>query len=607
MPAAADGRRIDPGMSEVVPRFTGFTAMVVGGKAGGLMDYTIKIGGAAGQGLQTIGTSLSKVFTRYGYHLFAFQDYESRVRGGHNFYQIRLADRQVLCPRVPVDILIALDRVSVPLHSGELADEGFAIYDASDIKETYQGDRYINIPFTDIALKTGGNKVMSNTAASGAVLGMLGMDVGLLEDVIERAFADKRDVIGPNKEVARAGHKYGRENCPRCAFVPAARTDPKMSIEGNAAIALAAIASGCRFYAGYPMTPSTGILSFMSMHRERHGIVVEQAEDEIAAINMAIGASYAGVRSMTATSGGGFALMVEGLSLAGMTETPVVVVLAQRPGPATGLPTRTEQADLLYGLFAGHGEVPRICFAPGTPEQAFSAVNRAFDLSEKYQVPSIIFTDQHYGDSEWSLEQLDLDRFAYHDYRLRGDAFRALDSYKRHAFTEDGVSPMAVPGDGPLLVVTDSDEHDEDGHIIEDAGTRRKMVEKRYHRKLPNICAEMEPPTLYGSDEPEVLLVGWGSNYGVMREAVDAMSGERDVAALHFHEVFPFVDEFRHGWLDTMKGAGTCICVENSASGRFASLIRMETGFEIERSIRKYDGRPFSLEELLEEIDGHLS
>ncbi|MHB8895892.1 MAG: 2-oxoacid:acceptor oxidoreductase subunit alpha [Candidatus Geothermincolia bacterium] len=571
------------------------------------MDYTIKIGGAAGQGLQTIGASLSKVFTRYGYHLFAFQDYESRVRGGHNFYQIRFSERQVWCPRVPVDILIALDKETIPLHQGELAEGGFAIYDASDIKERYEGDRFIDVPFTDIAVKHGGNKVMSNTAASGAVLGMLGMKSSLLEDVIEHAFAGKKDLVEPNKKVARAGYEYGRANCPRCSFQPAPRATPRMSIEGNQAVALAAIASGCKFYAGYPMTPTTGILTFMAMHAERHGIVVEQAEDEIAAINMVLGASYAGVRSMTSTSGGGFALMVEGLSLAGMTETPAVVVLGQRPGPATGLPTRTEQADLLFGLFAGHGDVPRVGFAPGTPEQAFSLVNKAFDLTEKYQVPAIIFTDQHYADSEWSLERIDLAGFEYNDYRLRGDAFRALSEYRRHALTASGVSPMAVPGDAPLVVVTDSDEHDEAGHLIEDADTRRRMVEKRYHSKLVDIRREIEPPVLYGSDKPDLLLVGWGSNYGVMKEAVDHLSADREAGMLHFSELYPFPEEARRGYLDLIKGAKMTICLENNASGRFAQLLRMETGYEFERSINKYDGRPFNLEELLEEIDGHTS
>jgi len=571
------------------------------------MDYTIKIGGAAGQGLQTIGTSLSKVFTRFGYHLFAYQDYESRVRGGHNFYQIRFSDRQVWCPRVPVDILIALDKETVPLHRGELAEDGLILYDSADIKEHYEGDNVIDVPFNQIALTEGGNKIMSNIAASGAVLGMLGMDAKLLEAVAEHAFAGKKDLIEPNKKVARAGHEFGSKNCPRCAFQPAPETGSKMSIEGNAAIALAAIASGCKFYAAYPMTPSTGILTFLAMHGERHGIVVEQAEDETSAINMVLGASYAGMRSMTGTSGGGFALMVEGLSLAGMTETPMVAVLGQRPGPATGLPTRTEQADLLFGLFAGHGEVPRIMFAPGTPEQAFKLVNKAFDLTEKYQVPAIILTDQHYADSEWSLDSIDLDEFKFHDYRVRGDAFKSLSEYKRHALTNDGVSPMAVPGDGPFTVVTDSDEHDEEGHLIEDAETRRKMVEKRYVKKLPNIQREIEPPLQYGSDKPEVLLVGWGSNYGVMREAVDSMSGDREIAMLHFSEIYPFPEEGRRGFLDVMNSTKTTICIENNVSGRFAQLLRMETGYKFERSIKKYDGRPFNLEELLEEIDGHLS
>jgi 2-oxoglutarate ferredoxin oxidoreductase subunit alpha len=219
----------------------------------------------------------------------------------------------------------------------------------------------------------------------------------------------------------------------------------------------------------------------------------------------------------------------------------------------------------------------------------------------------MILTDQHYADSEWSLDKIDLDELACHDYRVRGDDFKALKEYKRHALTDDGVSPMAVPGDAPFTVVTDSDEHDEEGHLIEDAATRRAMVEKRYHKKLPNIRREIEPPLLYGSEKPELLLVGWGSNYGVMKEAVDRMSSDREAAMLHFSELFPFPEEGRRGYLDIMSNAKTTICIENNASGRFAGLLRMETGFKFERSINKYDGRPFSLEELLEEIDGHLS
>lgn len=569
------------------------------------MDHTIKIGGAAGQGLQTVGTSLARVFTRCGYDVFAFQDYESRVRGGHNFYQLRFSDRRVLAPRRPVDILVALDRESIDMHVGELVVDGFVVYDPSELKQTFDSGRFVAVPFGDIAEQNGGDRVMANTAASGAVLGMLGVSPDLLEGVLEDAFAAKPDVIEPNRQVARAGWEYGRANCPRCAFHPAPRGGAKLLVEGNQAVALAAVASGCGFYSGYPMTPTTGILDFMAMHAERHGIVVEQAEDEISAINMVLGASYAGLRSMTSTSGGGFALMVEGLSLAGMTETPLVVVLGQRPGPATGLPTRTEQADLLFGLFAGHGEVPRVVFAPGTPEQALRLVNKAFDLTEKYQVPALVVTDQHLADSAWSLDDIDPGDFTWHDYRLRGDDFRSLEEYRRHAFTGDGVSPMAVPGDAQHLVVTDSDEHDEAGHLTEDADIRRRMVEKRYHLKLPNISEEIWPPELYGSDRPDLLLVGWGSNYGVMKEAVDHLSDTRDAAMLHFSELSPFPAEGRDRYMDLMRGAGEAICVENNAGGRFARLLRMETGYAFDRAVLKYDGRPFTLEELLEEIDGH--
>lgn len=297
--------------------------------------------------------------------------------------------------------------------------------------------------------------------------------------------------------------------------------------------------------------------------------------------------------------------MVEGVSLAGMTETPVVIVLAQRPGPATGLPTRTEQADLLYALFAGHGEFPRVVMAPGTPEQAFRLVNKAFDLTEKYQVPAIVLTDQHYADSTWSLDDIDLASFKHQEYRIRGDAFRKLSSYRRHAFTGTGVSPIAVPGDASHLVVTDSDEHDEDGHLVEDGATRIGMVQKRYIKKMPLIRAEIEPPLLYGSSEPEITLVGWGSNYGVMKEAVDALLTSREVAMLHFSELYPFPGEDT-GYMDIIRSSRRAVCIENNVSGRFAWLMRAETGFDLKDRIGRFDGRPFTVEGLLEELDVFL-
>jgi 2-oxoglutarate ferredoxin oxidoreductase subunit alpha len=350
------------------------------------------------------------------------------------------------------------------------------------------------------------------------------------------------------------------------------------------------------------MTPSTGIMNLLASKEEEYGLVVEQAEDEIAAINMALGASFAGVRAMTGTSGGGFALMVEALSLAGMTETPIVIALGQRPGPATGLPTRTEQGELQFLISAGHGEFPRVILAPGSPRQAFFAVNKAFDLTEKYQIPVFILFDTYLSDSQWTLDGLDLGRVRNVDYRVRGDAFKALADYKRHAFTDNGVSPLAVPGDGPHVVVTDSDEHDEAGHIIEDAPTRVKMVEKRLHKKLPQIRKEMAAPSLYGSPDPDVVLVGWGSTYGVMKEAVDDLSGKIGIAMLHFGEVFPLPGSDRFDYLEYLGKAKRTICIEQNATGQFERLLRTETCFAFSDHIRKFDGRPFLKEELVREI-----
>jgi 2-oxoglutarate ferredoxin oxidoreductase subunit alpha len=379
-----------------------------------------------------------------------------------------------------------------------------------------------------------------------------------------------------------------------------------MLIAGNDAIGLGAVASGCKFYSAYPMTPSTGIMNYIAGKEVDYGIIVEQAEDEIAAINMALGASFAGARTMTGTSGGGFALMVEGLSLAAMTETPVVIALGQRPGPATGLPTRTEQGELQFALYTAHGEFPRVIFAPGTPEQAFYLTNKAFDLAEKYQIPVIILTDQYLADSQWTFDGFDTSRLKHTDYRLRGDAFKKLPDYKRHAFTDNGVSPLAVPGDAKHVVVTDSDEHDEEGHIIEDAATRAKMVEKRIFKKLPNILREIEPPLLYGNYDPEIVLVGWGSTFGVMKEAADLLSHEQKMAVIHFSELYPFPATDTFDYLKVLKKAKLTICVENNATGQFARLMRAETGYEFTARINRYDGRPFTLESLTGEIHVHL-
>ncbi|AKB33294.1 2-oxoglutarate oxidoreductase, alpha subunit [Methanosarcina siciliae HI350] len=574
------------------------------------LDYTLRIGGEAGQGLQTIGGALAKIFSRKGYHVFTHQDYMSRVRGGHNYYQIRFSDRKASASRDMVDILLALDLNTIEIHKENVRDEGFILYDSETIKKKFEEPEFIDVPFKKIALDVGKSGIMANTVATGAVLGLLGLGLENLKDILKSTFRKKgEEVIEKNLACAEAGYNYALSNCPRCEGAEIQEPEEKkfMLIDGIQAIGLGALMSGCKFYSAYPMTPSTGILNYLASKAEEHGLVVEQAEDEISAINMAIGASFTGVRAMTGSSGGGFALMVEGLSLAGMTETPLVIAEIQRPGPATGLPTRTEQADLLFILYAGHGEFPKVIFEPGTPKQAFYLTNRAFELAEKYQIPVFIQSDQYLGDSEWTFENFDFEHLIYNDYRLREKDLEGVEEYKRHRYSDTGISLLAVPGEaGKHLVVADSDEHDEEGHIIEDAETRIKMVRKRLLKKLSLIKKEIEAPFLYGDPSPEIVLVGHGSTYGVIKEVVDILSRDRKVAMMHFSQVYPLPERDRLDYIELLEKAKLAISIENNATGQFAKLMRAETGFGFTHQILKYDGRPFTIENLKEEVDAYL-
>ena len=569
------------------------------------MDYTIKIGGEAGQGIQTIGDTLGHVFARSGYHVFTHQDYESRIRGGHNFYQIRLSDMPLAAPRDRIDIIVALDQESIVRHEGELMEHGRILYDSTSLKQKHEGPLFLDIPFEKLAVDHGGSKIMANIVSTGAVLGMVGMELKHLFDLLEETFRKKGDqVVQANKDAAIAGYDFAAKNCTHCAFSVSPKEEKRrMLIGGVEAIALGVLASGCKFYAAYPMTPSTGIMNYLAGKEKEYGVVVEQAEDEIAAINMALGASFAGVRAMTGTSGGGFSLMVEGLSLSGMTEAPVVIAMGQRPGPATGFPTRTEQGELQFLMSAGHGEFPRVIFAPGTPREAFYLTNKAFDLAERYQMPVFILFDTYLADTQWTFDGFDMSRIQYRDHRLRGDSFNKLSSYKRYAYTETGITPLGVPGEARHLVVTDSDEHDEEGHIVEDALTRVNMVGKRLLKKLPLIKREMAPPFLYGGHDPRVVLTGWGSTYGVMKEAVDILAKSTSIAMLHFSEVFPLPQRERFDYVTLLRQAELSLCVENNATGQFSRLMHCETGFEFSGHIHKYDGRPFTVEGLIEELN----
>ncbi len=560
---------------------------------------TIRITGEAGQGIQTIGAALCNLFKRYGLHIFANQDYMSRIRGGNNFFQLRVSDRQIFTLREKSDITIALDKKSVALHQDNLNAGGIMVLDKKKFNISQAHDSFFDVPLYELATSTGGSDIFLNTVSCGVITGMTKIEFTHLKQVVKDAFADKGDeIINKNIAAAKAGFDFATNNFKKRTFVlKSGFIKDTLLMNGNEAIAMGAIRAGCKFYSAYPMSPSTGIMDVIAHYAQRFNIIVEQAEDEIAAINMIIGASFAGVRSMAGTSGGGFALMVEGLSLAGMTETPIVVVDAQRPAPATGFPTRTEQADLDFLIHAGHGEFTRAIYSPGTMEEAFYLTIKAFNIAEKYQIPVLIMTDQHLADSYRDIAPLDLNKTKAQRYIISKEDSKKITSYKRYQFTESGVSARAIPSWIEDVIYADSDEHNEEGHITEDAGMRIKMVEKRFYRKMAGLTQEIEKPTVHNLDKANTLLLGFGSTYGVIKESCDEL-GE-DFGFMHFSQVWPFpaLDVSR-----SLKDKKNIFTVENNAAGQLARLLMRETGIRVNRSILRYDGRPFNLDYLIERV-----
>lgn len=570
-------------------------------------DMTFKIGGEAGQGVESSGIGFAKALARGGLHVFGLQDYMSRIRGGHNFYQIRVGDRPLYSHTDEVHLLLALQSETIERHRGEIVAGGGIICDdglkVNGEELTGRGIKLFRLPLIRIAEEVG-DKIMSNTAALGAAAGVVEYDFERVASVIRDNFAKKgQPVVDANLEVARRACDFAREHYAASFDYRLKSIDapPRMVINGNHALCLGALLAGCRFVSAYPMTPITPIIEWMSTHAARYGLVVKQAEDEIAAICMAIGANHAGVRALTTTSGGGFCLMVEALGLAGMTETPLVIVEGQRPGPSTGMPTRTEQGDLLFALHASQGDFPRIVLAPGTVEECFDAGWRAFNLAEKYQCPVIVLIDTFLANSVRTVDRKDLHFEAVEIDRgallTKEELDRLSDGYARYTITETGISPRALPGHPNAVFVACSDEHTESGHFEdEDPDNRVRMVEKRL-RKLEAAVRDMRPPTLFGPPRADTTFIGWGSSYGPVREAVDRLNeeGER-VNFLHFTDLWPFAAD---GIGPRLEPAGRLVAVENNATGQFARFLRAGTGIRVDEMLLRYDGRPLSPEYVL--------
>ncbi|MDD5311856.1 MAG: 2-oxoacid:acceptor oxidoreductase subunit alpha [Dehalococcoidia bacterium] len=569
------------------------------------LDLRIVVGGEAGQGAQTIGFILAKAFARLGCHVFADQDYESRIRGGHNFFRIRVRDSHVSAVSEVIDILVALNRESLSLHCPRLGENGVAIADMNTDPELVRQYGILTVPLSDLAAEKAGNKLMANSVAIGSVMGMLGFNSEILSGVIKDHFQSSA-IVENNIKAARAGYDYARQRYDRSSSydLSSIMRIERMLLNGNESVALGAMAAGCKFLAAYPMTPSTPIIEFMAANAADFATVVIQPEDEIAAIHMAIGAAYSGVRAMTVTSGGGFSLMVEALGLSGMTETPVVIVEGQRAGPAIGLPTRTEQGDLLFAVNASHGEFPRAVFAPSCAEDGFWLTIKAFNMAEKYQIPVIVMTDHHLASSYFTAEKFDLSGvYIDRGLPLSEDEMGKLSEYKRHRITPSGISPRALPMQSHALVVTDSDEHSEAGHIIEDAETRTRMVAKRM-KKLEGLRRDMAPPHVFGPKTADISLVGWGSSFGALHEAMGLLRQQGlNINLVHFTEVWPLPAQET---TDLLGGDRKIYVAENNATGQFARLLNSETGLKISGTVLKYDGRPFTSQYIIDRLKGML-
>lgn len=554
------------------------------------MIYNILIGGAAGQGMETLASILEKILKEKGFGTFSIQDYMSRVRGGHNFFQICFGNEEIYSHSKKIDGILALNSDTVKLHIGDLKETGFVICDE---EVDYEDARIYKLPLKKIAKKIGNSRVFGSVAL-GAILKLFNQDLSSVADVLNRKF--KAEIAVKNLEAFKEGAKLV---LPKYYTVSNGKND-NILINANDAIALGALAAGCKLYSAYPMTPSTSIMTYLASKMGEAEIVVEQAEDEIAAINMAIGAAYTGVRAMTGSSGGGFALMVEAVGLSSMLEVPIVIAEIQRPGPTTGLPTRTEQGDLSFVIHGTPGEIPKMVIAVRSPEDAFYQTMRAFNLADKYQIPVILLGDQFLADNLRTVKPFDFNKVKIERY-LSDDKIEGGKEYRRYEVTENGVSPRITPGKIPgTSVLVDSDEHDESGHITESSEVRIKMNDKRL-RKIEHLKEELLEPEYIGGEEIDTLLVGWGSLYSPIKGAVKFLNKEGKVkyGALVFGDVWPLPEKLIR---EKAKKVKTLIDVEQNATAQLARLIRENTGIEFDAKILRYDGSPLSSEDIIKKV-----
>jgi 2-oxoglutarate/2-oxoacid ferredoxin oxidoreductase subunit alpha len=568
-------------------------------------------GGEAGDGVFAVSDMLALMFARAGLEILTTQTYSSRIRGGHINASVRVAERAILSQGDELDLLIALDLETVELHRKSVRDSGIILYDNSqgeiDLADLEQ--RHVTvfpIPARKIARERLSAPIMKNIVMTGAALTAINFDpeFEFLGGLIRERFLSKGEkIVAKNMEAAAAGQELIRQaNKPTNYSMERRERPRKMLLQGSDAVSFGALVAGCRFMASYPITPASDIMEYLVAKFPKYNGVMVQAEDELSAINMAIGAAFSGARSLAASSGPGIALMIEALGLAAVTETPLILVDVQRCGPSTGMPTRMEQADLNLLIYGAHGEIPRIVIAPSDIEECFYQTIRAFNLAEKYQCPVIMATDQYLSQSQRTTWPFDLSKVVIDRGWLQtdDDLNNLTSPFRRYLITERGISPRSIPSQEKGIFKTTGVEHVESGNATENPDARTRMMKKRFLKLDTFRREDMQPPKIYGNPESDMTIVGWGSTKGVILEVMECFRRDEgiDLKLLQIVDIWPFPDQAVG---DVLRSSRQVVVVENNFTGQMANLIRQQTGIECSKVV-KYNGAPFSPKELYQRL-----
>jgi 2-oxoglutarate ferredoxin oxidoreductase subunit alpha len=593
------------------------------------------IGGAAGEGIASTGDIFCKTASRMGMWVFAYNSYQSVIRGGHVYYQVQIGGgAKILSQGDAPDVLVALNQDTIDRHATKVAEGGAIIFNKDKIKvenlKLNKNVQVIGVPvdeliksaLTDATVKP--NPVMQNTVDSGVLIQLLGLDWATFEGSVRSIFGAKKSEIAElNIKLANKGAEFAKTNAKALAIALKGDGKKRAIATGNSMIAFGALTGGVKFYSAYPMTPASSIMHWLAPRGSKYGLVMKQMEDEIAAAASVVGAGHMGARAMTGTSGGGFALMTECISLAGMTETPGVFAHVMRGGPSTGLPTKTEQGDLFQDLGAGQGDYPKAIIAPITVSDAYHATIESLNLAERFQIPVLLVSDLFLSEHAETIEvdsissNVKIDRGEFVTSWKPSDPAKTVsnghldknpDDYLRFKNTPSGVSPRALPGTENTLYTTASDEHDEEGIVISDVytdeATRVMMMDKRM-RKMAGIEKETSGPIFVGAKGADITLVGWGSTYQIIEEVRLALEKKgKSVNHVHVRTIWPI---HAKETLDLLSTTKKTINIENNFSSQMAKLIRMETGFTMNHFINKYDGEPFTFEGLLKDVEATIN